>query len=162
MVCWPSTLQSWRIAVCSCLEKASDTQRLVGDTSSSHHDEHAFAFVSLLVSLGTSPPVIADVQEIIGNITQGAVTEITRMVEEKVVGETREMLKGEFAQLREALRAVADWQMTRPTYASMTARVTSVGTEREHQAAMAKGTLQRRQVLPDGIEGVRTAVSGLT
>ena len=35
--------------------------------------------------------VIADVQDIIGNITQGVVTEITRMVEEKVVGETREM-----------------------------------------------------------------------
>ena len=32
-----------------------DTQRLVGDTSSSQHDERAFAFVSLLVSLGTSP-----------------------------------------------------------------------------------------------------------
>ena len=33
-----------------------DTQRLVGDTSSTQHDECAFAFVSLLVSLGTSPP----------------------------------------------------------------------------------------------------------
>ena len=36
-----------------------DTQRLVGDTSSSQHNERAFAFVSLLVSLGTSPAVYA-------------------------------------------------------------------------------------------------------
>jgi len=87
--------------------------------------------------------VIADIQEIIGNIMQGTVTEITRVVEEKVVGETREMLKGEFAQLREAPRATADWQTTRPSYASMTARETSTGMEREHQVAMAKGTLQK-------------------
>ena len=107
-------------------------------------------------------PVIADVQDIIGNIAQGAVTEITRMVEEKVVEETREMLKGEFMQLREPPRVAADWQTARPTYASMTARVTSMGTEREHQAAMEKGTLQRRQVLLDEIEGARTAASGLT
>jgi len=46
-------------------------------------------------------PVLVEVHEIVGNITQGAVTEISRMVEEKVVGETREMLKEEIARMKE-------------------------------------------------------------
>ena len=106
-------------------------------------------------------PVIADVQEIIGNITQGAATEISKAVEEKIVGEAKEMLKGEIAQLREAPRTV-DWQANRPSYASIIAGATSAGMEREHQATMAKGTLQRRQILLDGIEGVKTAANSLT
>ena len=49
----------------------------------------------------TISPVLAEVHDIVGNITQGAATEISRVVEEKVVGDAREMLKGEIAQLKE-------------------------------------------------------------
>jgi hypothetical protein len=107
-------------------------------------------------------PVLAGVQEIVGNITQGAVTEISGMVEEKVVGEAREMLKNEIAQLKEVPQPTANWQTKRPSYASITAETTTIRTEREHQASMAKGTLQRKQILLDGIEGVRMVADGLT
>ncbi|KIK02007.1 hypothetical protein K443DRAFT_122095 [Laccaria amethystina LaAM-08-1] len=107
-------------------------------------------------------PVLAEVHDIVVSITQGAATEISRVVEEKVVGEAREMLKGEIAQLKEVPWPVAGWQTGCPSYTSITAEVTTIGIEREHQATMAKGTLQRRQILLDGIQGVRTAVDGLT
>ena len=110
----------------------------------------------------TISPVLAEVHDIVGNITQGAATEISRVVEEKVVGDAREMLKGEIAQLKEIPRPVAGWQTGRPSYASITAEATTIGTEREHQATMMKGILQRRQILLDGIQGVRTATDGLT
>ena len=49
----------------------------------------------------TMAPVLDGIQGIVENVTQGAVTEISRMVEEKVVGEAREMLKNEIALLKE-------------------------------------------------------------
>jgi len=107
-------------------------------------------------------PVIADVQEIIGNITQGAAEEISRVVEEKVVGGAKEMLKGEIMLMREAPRPMSNWQTNRPSYASMVAEATTTQTERGHQATMTKGALQMRQILLDGIEGVRTAMDGLS
>jgi len=106
--------------------------------------------------------VIADVQEIIGNITQGAAAEISRVVEEKVVRGAKEMLKGEIMQMREAPRLMSNWQMNRPSYVSMAAEATTTQTERGHQATMMKGALQMRQILLDGIEGVRTATEGLS
>jgi len=49
----------------------------------------------------TMAPVLDGIQGIVKNVTQGAVTEISRMVEEKVIGEAREMLKNEIMLLKE-------------------------------------------------------------
>jgi len=57
---------------------------------------------------------------------------------------------------------MANWQMNRPSYTAIMAEPSTVRMEREHQATMAKGTLQRRQILLDGIEGVKMVADGLT
>lgn len=49
----------------------------------------------------TISPVLVEVHNIVGNITKGMARIISGVVEEKVVGEAREMLKGEIAQLKE-------------------------------------------------------------
>jgi len=49
----------------------------------------------------TISPVLAEVHDIVGNITQEAAMKIARVVKEKVVGEAKDMLKEEIAQLKE-------------------------------------------------------------
>ena len=58
----------------------------------------------------TISPVLAEVHDIVGSIMQGVAMEISRVVEEKVVGDAREMLKGEITQLKEIPQPVAGWQ----------------------------------------------------
>lgn len=88
-------------------------------------------------------PVLTEVHEIVRNITQGAVMEISRVVEEKVARETMEILKDEIVWMKEVPQPAARWQENRPSYATIMSEATNIGVEREHQATMTKGALQR-------------------